>query len=124
MLVTLVLSNRNSARRRARNLRNLRTIFHHRDEGPARRQNSVNLAWHQASGGARRQRNEMEIGGIQRLAKLLQRLIRHKSYVVQPHCARPFLEPILARAFTDYRKQNSVIIPHPVSRLEHAFELL
>ena len=43
----------------ARDLRDLGVFFHHRDERPARRQDSVNLARHETSSGSRRERYEM-----------------------------------------------------------------
>ena len=65
-----------------------------------------------------------KIGGAQRRAEVLERLVGQEGHVGQSHRTRPLLEPLLAGAFADQREQNSIVVAQPVGRLEHGLELL
>src|SRR5580700_1396079 len=94
----------------ARNVCDFGVVFHHRDKRATSRQDSVDLAWHQASSRSRRERYQVKIGSTQRLAKFFQRLKRQENHIGQTHRARLLLEPVLPRTFADHSKQNSLII--------------
>src|SRR5580658_2467144 len=99
-------------------------LFHHRDEWTPSGENSVDLARHQAPGGPRRERNQMQVTGAQRFCELVCRLIGQEQHVLQTHRARRFLQALLTRPLAYKDEHDARIVLQVSRRIQHDLELL